>query len=261
VKLATGISLAFTSHGTPSGDPVLLLHAWGESRRCFDLLLPALPADLHVLAVDQRGHGDSDTPPDGYSLPEAAADVEAFLDAVDIPQAVLVGSSSGGYVAQQVAVTSPDRVSGLVLVGSPRSLLGRPAFADEVESLSDPVSPDWVRQSLTWFPAYHDIPAWYLDDRVSDGARIPAHVWRDAFQGLITARPPTESGTITAPTLVIWGQRDDLLPRDHAERLAAVIPCSQLTVYPDTGHLVLWEQPEQVAADVAAFVAGLDFRR
>lgn len=261
VSVAPGTSLAYTAHGSPSGAPVLLLHAWGESRRCFDRLLPVLPAGLHALAVDQRGHGDADKPTDGYSLAEAAADVEAFLDAVEVPRAVLVGSSSGGYVAQQVAVTSPDRVAGLVLVGSPRSLQGRPAFADEVEGLTDPVSPDWVRQSLTWFPAYHDIPAWYLDDRVDDGAGVPAHVWRDAFQGLITAQPPTETGTITAPTLVIWGQRDELLPRDHAERLAAVIPSSRLTVYPDTGHLVLWEQPEQVAADVAAFVAGLDFRR
>ena len=62
---------------------------------------------------------------------------------------MLVRSSSGGYVAQQVAVDNPNRVAGLVLVGSPHSLHGRPAFADEVERLTDPVDPTWVRESLT----------------------------------------------------------------------------------------------------------------
>ncbi len=86
---------------------------------------------------------------------------------------MLVGSSSGGYVAQQVAVDFPDRVAALVLVGSPRSLRGRPAFADEVERLRDPVDPAWVRESLTWFPLLHDVPDWYVDARVEDGLRLP----------------------------------------------------------------------------------------
>jgi rifampin ADP-ribosylating transferase len=101
-------------------------------------------------------------------------DVVAFMDAVGISSAVLLGSSSGGYIAQQVAVTSPDRVAGLVLVGSPRSLRGRPPFADEVDQLTDPVDAQWVREFLTWFPRFHQVPQWYLDDRVQDGAAMPA---------------------------------------------------------------------------------------
>ena len=212
------------------------------------------------MAIDQRGHGAADRPNAGYALAEFADDVIAFMDAVGLSSAVLLGSSSGGYVAQQVAVTNPSRVAGLVLVGSPRTLRGRPSFADEVEQLSDPVDAAWVRQSLAWFPRFHQVPEWYIEDRVQDGARIPAHVWRETFSGLCTASPPTDSGTIHCPTLIIWGDRDELLTREHEEGLAAAIPRSRLVTYQKTGHLVLWEQPERLARDLTTFVESLPQR-
>lgn len=258
VQVATGVALHYLEQGDPAGRTILLLHAWGESLGCFDRLLDLLPPSLHVLSLDQRGHGDADKPASGYELESFAADVEAFMDAVGVTAAVLVGSSSGGYVAQQVALKYARRVTGLVLVGSPRSLHGRPPFADEVERLTDPVDPAWVRESLTWFPRFHDVPAWYIEDRVRDGLRLPAHVWRNTMTGLITALAPTDTGTITAPTLIIWGDRDNLLTIEDERELAAAIPGSRLVVYQDTGHLVLWEQPDRVATDLTAFVEGLE---
>jgi rifampin ADP-ribosylating transferase len=136
-------------------------------------LLELLPESVHAIAIDQRGHGDSECPDVGYSLDSMAEDVEGFMDAWGISTAVLVGSSSGGYMAQHVAVRNPNRVTGLVLAGSPRTLQGRAPFADEVDRLTDPIDPDWVRRSLTWFPRFHHVPAWYIDDRVRDGARVP----------------------------------------------------------------------------------------
>ena len=180
----------------------------------------------------------------------------AFLDAVDVRSAVLVGSSSGGYVAQQVALEHPDRVAGLVLVGAPRSLRGRPAFADEVEAVVDPVDPAgcgsrWRgsrcstrclrRTSRTGSPTGPGSPR-------TSGGRLA---------GLVTATPPTEVGTIAVPTLVLWGERDDLLPRTDQETMAAATPGARLVTYAGTGHLVLWERPARVAADVTAFVAAL----
>ena len=260
IALATGVSVPYVSAGPVAAAPVVLLHAWGESRRSFDRLLPLLPRTIHAVAMDLRGHGDADKPAAGYTLAEVAADVAAFMDAAGVPSAVLLGSSSGGYIAQQVAVTSPHRVTGLVLVGSPRSLQGRPPFADEIDQLTDPVDAAWVRKTLTWFPRFRQVPQWYIDGRVQDGVRMPSHVWREALAGLVSARPPTDVATITAPTLIVWGARDELLTSEHQQSLAAAIPASRLIVYEDTGHLVLWEQPERVASDLTAFVASLRAR-
>jgi rifampin ADP-ribosylating transferase len=257
VELATGVRLSYVWIGPISATPVLLLHAWGESRRSFDRLLQLLPTTMQVVALDQRGHGDADKPPVGYSLPEFAQDIEAFMDAVGISSAVLLGSSSGGYVAQQVAITLPHRVAGLVLVGSPRSLRGRPSFAEDVDKLSDPVDAEWVRESLLWFPRFHRVPDWCIDDRICDGVQIPAHVWRKTLNGLCTARPPTEIETITSPTVIVWGSRDELLTREEEQELAAAIPGSRLIVYEETGHLVLWEQPERLAGELTNLIEKL----
>lgn len=253
LRLRTGITVPCLIQGQADAKPLLLLHAWAESRRCFDRLLPGL-AGFRIHAPDLRGQGEADKPEEGYSLAEQAADAAAILDALGLDTAFVLGSSSGGYVAQQLAVAHPGRVAALVLVGSPLSLHGRPAFADEVDLLADPIDEDWVRASLSWFSLYQPVPAWYLADRVRDGVRMPAHAWKKILAGLTSAVPPTEAGTIRTPTLIIYGGEDDLLPHRDQEVLAARIPGPVLKVYPDAGHLVLWEHPERVAADTVAFL-------
>lgn len=262
LRLRTGITVPClvsassqdTSNNDDGAPPLLLLHAWGESHRSFDRLIPMLPG-RRAYAPDLRGQGGADKPADGYSLAEQAEDAAAVLDALGVPRAAVVGSSSGGYVAQQLAVTHPGKVAALVLVGSPLSLQGRPAFADEVDALTDPLDEAWVRNSLTWFPRVHDIPDWYLEHLVQDGLRMPAHAWKAILHGLCDAVPPTETGTIHAPTLILWGAQDSLLPRADQETLAARIPGAVLKVYPDAAHCVLWECPERIAEDTTAFLA------
>ena len=253
LRLRTGITVPCLIHGDAGAKPVLLLHAWGESRGSFDRLIPLLTG-FRVYAPDLRGQGEADKPEDGYSLAEQAEDAAAILDALSVPRAFVVGSSSGGYVGQQLAVAHPGRVAALVLVGSPLSLQGRTPFADEVDALTDPLDEGWVRDSLSWFPLLHDVPPWFIEDRVRDGLRMPAHAWKAILNGLITATPPTEKGTIGAPTLILWGAHDNLLPRSDQEALAARIAGAELKVYPDVAHLVLWECPERVAEDTAAFL-------
>lgn len=256
--LADGIELSYVAAGPENGRPVLLLHAWGESRGSFERLIPMLPATVRAIAIDLRGHGESEKPLVGYSLGAIATDVLSFMDSIGLDSAFLLGSSSGGYIAQQVAVAAPDRVAGLVLLGSPRSLQGRPELADEVDRLVDPVDPDWVRRSLAWFPCFTPVPQWYLKERIRDGAKIPAHVWIATLGGLTTASPPTETGTIFCPTLILQGGKDSFLSQAQQDGLVAAIPGSRRVVYGDTGHLVLWEQPGRIAADLTEFLAALE---
>ena len=117
-----------------------------------------------------------------------------------------------------------------------------------MDRLTDPVDRGWVKASLEWFPTFHDIPQWYIEDRVDDGVRMPAHVWHDALAGLATARPPTEAGTIRAPTLIIWGGRDELLQWEEQESLSAKIParessCTPIPVTSSCGSSRSWSPP------------------
>lgn len=256
VRLSTGIATTCWERGERgSGPPVVLLHAWGESRRVFVRLLPHLPDTLWVLAPDLRGHGEADKPAAGYDLATLADDVVAFLDAVGAQAAFLVGASSGGYVAQQVAVARPDRVAGLVLSGSPRSLHGRVApFADEVDRLVDPIDPAWLRDFTLGFVPPGAVPDWYVDLLVEDGLKIPAEVWRLSLDGLRRSPAPTDFGRVSAPTLIVAGADDTMLGREESEALLRAIPGARLVRYPNAGHVVHWEQPERLARDVAAFV-------
>jgi pimeloyl-ACP methyl ester carboxylesterase len=258
LHLATGLTTTVSEAGDADGSPpVLLIHGWAGSRRSFAALIPLLARQFRVVAVDLRGHGDADKPPSGYDVPSLAADVVSVLDSLDIGRAVLVGASSGGYVAQQVAVSTPVRVAALVLAGAPRDLRGRPPFADELDRISEPVDRAWVRSFTAGFTDLERLPSWYVDVMVEDGLRLPAAIWKASFDGLTSSIPPTDVGVIDVPTLVISGGHDHLLGGEQTEALVAAIPGAQWVDYPETGHLVLEEQPARLAADVAAFLAEL----
>jgi pimeloyl-ACP methyl ester carboxylesterase len=250
--LRGGFELPYVEQGDPEGVPVVLLHGWLDSRWYFDHLMARLPERIRAFAFDQRGHGDAATPADGYGLRDFADDIGAFMDAVGLDAAVLVGASSGGYVAQRFAVDEPDRTLGLALLGSPRSLRGpRPRFADVVATLEDPIDAAFVRELNEGMVA-REVPQAVTEKLCEENLKVPARVWRDAFEGLLAAEPPLDTGRISAPTLIVWGARDSLLPRADQEAMAAEIPGARLVIYQDVGHLPVIEAPERVAADLTA---------
>ena len=261
IRLPNQVELPYAEQGDPSGVPVLFLHAIADSWHTFELLLAHLPDHIHAFALTQRGHGDASRPGAGYRVRDFAADLAAFINAVQLKAAVIVGGSSGGFVARRFAIDHPERTLGLVLMGSPASLrdkLGMQELRDStISKLSDPVDPGFVREFAA-STLVQPIPQAFFETIVQENLKVPAFVWRETFEGLIADDSFGELHTIKAPTLIIWGDRDTILPRSDQEALAAAIPGSRLVVYAGAGHAFYWEEPDRVASDLVAFIEALD---
>ena len=257
IALSTGVTLPYVEQGDPNGIPVILLHGVTDSWRSFEPVLPHLPPSIRAFALSQRGHGDADHPMTGYGFRDFAADVAAFMDALRLDTVVLVGHSMGSGVAQRFALDYPDRLVGLVLVGSFATLHTNPAvreFWDTVVStLADPIDPNLIREFQQSTLA-QPVPAAFFETVVQESLKVPARVWQATFSTFLQEDWSGELGRITAPTLIVWGDQDAFCPRGDQDRLVAAIPDSRLLVYPRAGHDPHWEEPERFAVDLAAFI-------
>ena len=261
VTLSTGVTLQYGEQGDPAGEPVLLLHGVTDSWHSFEPMLSFLPSNLRVFAVTQRGHGDSGKPDDGYGMRDFAEDVAAFMDAVGLKTAVIAGSSMGSSVAQRFALEYPERVKKIVLMASFYSYEDKPElvefWSDAIDPLTDPIDRGFV-QEFQESTLARPIPPEFLDLVVDESMKVPARVWRGVFGGIIKHDEPIEFNRIMAPTLIIWGDQDAYCPRRDQEMLLAAIPNSRLAVYEDHGHAMHWEDPKRTAADIVAFIEGVD---
>jgi non-heme chloroperoxidase len=255
--LSTGVRLHYAEQGNPTGEAIVFLHGYSDSWFSFSRVLPLLSPEYHVFALTQRGHGDSDKPECCYAPDDFAADVDAFMEKVGIEEATVVGVSTGALFAQRAALSYPRRLSRLVLIGAQT-----PANEDvvglvgEVRALEDPVPAEFVRgfQEST---VQQPVPQEFLDTVVSESLKLPARVWRDYLEQAVLSIDRNyvlELREIDVSTLILWGERDPLFPREEQERLAEAIPGASLKVYPDTGHAVHWDRPEWVARDLEEFM-------
>ena len=258
IQLSTGVRLPYVEQGDPSGVPLVMLHGYSDSSRSFELLLPQVPDSIHAYALTQRGHGDADKPLGGYRPEDFAADVAAFLDAMAIEAAVIVGHSGGGYAAQRFALDYPDRTLGVVLICSFHAFSDNPGaleLNEAVAQLTDPVDREFVREFQESCVA-RPVPADFMEAIIDGSSQVPARVWKAYLEDLLAAETPTGSGTIAAPTLLQWGDQDAFVPRSDQDALLAAIPRARLSIYHGTGHTPHWEEPERAAAEIAAFAAG-----
>jgi non-heme chloroperoxidase len=258
MRLSTSLRMHCAEQGNPTGEAIIFLHAYVDSWFSFSRMLPLLSPAYHAFAPDQRGHGDSEKPECCYAADDYAADVDAFMEAVGVERATLVCSSSAGMIAQRVALDYPHRVSRLVLMGSPTTLVNNEAVIEVgkgmLATLEDPVSPDFVR-AFQESTIHHPVPEEFLAGLVSESLKVPARVWRDYMEGVaLTVDDTARLGEIGAPTLILWGEQDAFLEREEQERRAAAMPDATLKVYPETGHAVNWERPEWVVRDLEAFM-------
>jgi pimeloyl-ACP methyl ester carboxylesterase len=259
VRIRSGVTLSYAGWSGP--EPTLvLLPGPTDSWRSYRQVLELLPRSLGVVAVSQRGHGDSDKPQTGYRVEDFASDVLPFLDALDVQQAVIVGHSGSCLVARRVALDHADRVAGLVLEASPTTLKGYAAldrFIDTaLPTLTDPIDSTFARSFIA-DTSSNDLPAPLLDEMTTELLKVPATVWKQTFAGLQLYDDTAELERLRVPTLLAWGSADGLVTRSMQDDLVARIPDAQLRIYEGMGHTPRWEDPDRFATDVAGFVKAI----
>jgi non-heme chloroperoxidase len=257
VTLGTGITLSYAMTGDRSAPVVVLLPGPMDSWRSYEPVLEQFPSSMRAIAVSQRGHGESDKPPTGYRVEDFAADVPPLLDALGIERAVIAGHSGSCLVARRVAIDHGERVAGLVLEASPTTLsanTGLERFVETVvSSLHDPIDPA-IARAIVNDTSSGDLAPERLDQLTGDLLKVPARVWKEMFACLLVYDDMAEIRRISAPTLLVWGDADGLVPRDMQEMLAERIPGAEFLVYRGVGHTPRWEDPTRFAGDVATFV-------
>jgi non-heme chloroperoxidase len=258
-RLSTGPTINYAEHGSPDGQPVLFLHGWPDSSFSFSRVIPFLPERYRVFVLDQRGFGDSERPATGYSIRDFADDAAAFLDAMNIARAAVVGHSFGSFVGRRLAIAHPDRVERLVLIGT--GWLGRNEVTTEVQrlmlDLADPVSEQFAREFQA-STVYAAVPGDFFDGLVTESLKMPSRIWQAAFDGIMGYEDTSDLARITAPTLLMWGTRDALFSKLDQDRVLGQIRGARLRTYQEIGHCPNWECPEQLAADLRAFIDDRD---
>jgi non-heme chloroperoxidase len=254
VKSGTDVELKVIEMGPSNAAPILLLHGLTDSSRSWSMLASDLADHYHLVIPDLRGHGESDRPECCYTVKDFAADTIGLMDALNIPQAAIIGHSMGSLVAQQIAIDRPDRVSRLVLVGSAATAAGNEALLgvwDTIQRFTDSVDPKFLEE---WTSNPNPVDPNFLGNVVRETAAVPLHVWKGATRGLLDDDHSFRLKTIKVPALIIWGDQDSIFPKRDQQALSARMPNAHFRTYAGTGHNVQWKQPRSVAADIRAFL-------
>jgi pimeloyl-ACP methyl ester carboxylesterase len=263
-----GLNLHYLEWGAPDASPLILLHGITGHARTWDRLAPELSPRFRVLALDQRGHGDSDAAPDAdYRTGTMAGDLAGFVDQLELRTFTLLGLSMGGRVAMAYAGAYPARVERLVIVdiGPDIHLPGldriREMMSGSPERLeSEEQALEYIRRAN---PRYDEAE---LRHRVMHGLkRAPdgTLAWkydkalRDMMRGggrrdAIDLWEPL--GRITCPTLVVRGAESDILSPEIAEKMVERLPHARVVEVAEAGHSVPGDRPAEFARVVRSFL-------
>lgn len=267
-----GHDVAFSSGG--SGPVLLLVHGMAGSSSTWSPVVPQLTEHFTVIAPDLLGHGVSAKPRGDYSLGAFASLLRDLLDALGHDRATVIGQSLGGGIAMQFAYQYPERCERLVLVSSG-------GLGDEVSLVLRALSLPGVEYVLPVLCArqLHDAGSAIVRFVGRLGVNLPpqlAQLWasygsladdetRAAFLNTLRAVVDFSGQRVSAknrlnlaadvPTLIIWGDRDPIIPVHHAHSTHELLPGSRLEIFEGVGHFPQCEQPERFSALVAEFIA------
>ncbi len=254
-----GRTLHAARRGT--GSPLLLLAGMSANHAFWpEELLAALEPHLELVLYDHRGTGASGRERDPFTLADLASDAAGALAELGLPRAHVLGFSLGGMVAQELALTHPGVVDRLVLAGtSPGGPGAAPLAEERFAAMREAMAEHDVERALRSAWEANVSAAFAADEaafaRWAQAAAAHPMAMRTLQHQLAAARghdAATRLGDLAAPTLVLHGDRDELLPAANAELLAAAIPGARLELLPGAGHFFAWEQPARTAELVLA---------
>lgn len=222
-----GGSLFYRSAG--SGPVIVFLHGYSNSSTVWEPYLAELGQENRVIAFDLPGHGRSDSLSSTFSHRGSAVSLSEALDALDIPAFHLVGHSSGALVALHVALQHPERVLSVVSISAPWRI------PDEMRQMASGISletapPPMLEALRAWHPGGTPQIRWILDQQR-----------RMASDSTEMALADEQLQRVTAPTLVVHGDRDELLPVGDALELAGRLPRASLLILPGGNHGFIME--------------------
>jgi 3-oxoadipate enol-lactonase len=251
-----GVRIAWEESG--AGEPLLLVmgHRW--SRRMWHPVLDRLREEFRVITFDNRGSGESDAPAERYALSAMSMDAMRVLDAAGVERAHVFGISMGGVIAQDLAVHHRARVNRLVL-GCTGALTPDRMRLSRGRQLSYFLPDRWVNaagRSLL-YGQWSKTPAINRDLAVLAGERttrtgLLGQAW--AVSGYAVDFDALRA--LTAPTLVLHGAKDKVVPVAWGRELAELIPGAQCEVFETAGHNFLPTHAEETSASVIAFLQG-----
>ena len=268
-----GARIRVRCSGAQDRPPLLLLHGIGRSLEDWDAQHDRLAGDHRVISVDLPGFGLSDPPPGRVTLAALADGVAATVDALGEHRPLhVMGNSLGGAVAMRMLAAAPARIATLTLVNSAGfgkevtaalRILAVPGLGKPLLRRIDARSAYRIERSL-----FHD-RAHVTPERVDLAVRVAARphnarVFLEAardlgtFRGVRASWRQTLLGQVAAqakPTLIVWGERDLILPAAHLAAARAAFPHAQTHLFPDTGHLPQIERADDFADLVRPFLA------
>ena len=228
-----------------SGEPLLLLHSGTQTGRMFDPFVAELSAHYRLIIPDLRGHGGSTNPQGLWTTRQFAADVFALLDELGLPRVRAIGASAGAMTLLHMATTQPQRIESMVVIGVGTYL---PSECRAILAATDADAlPESAWQRLREKHRHGDDQIRALYEWVASLV--------DSY-GDMTFTPP-QLATITAPTLVMHGDRDYCFPASMAWEIYRAIPEAFLWVVPNGGHVpITGPHAAEFAATAKEFLAG-----
>jgi 3-oxoadipate enol-lactonase len=230
------------------GAPLLLIMGLGWPSQAWYRSRPILSEKYRTIALDNRGVGRSEAPPGPYSITQMAADAAAVLNAARINTAHIFGVSMGGMIAQEFALQYPKKVRSLILgctaAGGPQAVRAEQE-ALQVLTTRGP-DPEQFAKAISPFIYDRGTPA----ERIEEDTAVrrkwypPADAYFAQLQAIMAWEAYSRVGQIAAPTLVIHGENDRLVPPENAKLLAARIPGAKLAMIPRASHIFITDQTE-----------------